>query len=78
VILGIVAYVAQSENALGTSLLTRPIETGQFTGIVLGDVKTVIIMGATLELAFIGSYSVGASIPPDVVTGGIFGTAFAI
>lgn len=35
-------------------------------------------MGATLELAFIGSFSVGASIPPDVVTGGILGTAFAI
>ena len=35
-------------------------------------------MGATLELAFIGSFSVGASIPPDVVTGGILGVAFAI
>lgn len=34
-------------------------------------------MGATLELAFIGSFSVGASIPPDVVTGGILGR-FAI
>jgi fructoselysine and glucoselysine-specific PTS system IIC component len=37
-----------------------------------------VIMGATLELAFIGSFSVGASIPPDVVTGGILGVAFAI
>lgn len=78
VLLGIVAFVAQSEYALGTSLLSRPIVTGLFTGIVLGDVKTGIIMGATLELAFIGSFSVGASIPPDVVTGGILGTAFAI
>ena len=78
VLLGIVAFIAQSEYALGTSLLSRPIVTGLFTGIVLGDVKTGIIMGATLELAFIGSFSVGASIPPDVVTGGILGTAFAI
>lgn len=76
--LGIVAFIAQSEYALGTSLLSRPIVTGLFTGIVLGDIKTGIIMGATLELAFIGSFSVGASIPPDVVTGGILGTAFAI
>jgi fructoselysine and glucoselysine-specific PTS system IIC component len=73
-----VAFIAQSEYALGTSLLSRPIVTGLFTGIVLGDIKTGIIMGATLELAFIGSFSVGASIPPDVVTGGILGTAFAI
>lgn len=78
ILLGIVAFIAQSEYALGTSLLSRPIVTGMFTGIVLGDIKTGIIMGATLELAFIGSFSVGASIPPDVVTGGILGTAFAI
>ena len=78
VLLGLVAFVAQSEYALGTSLLSRPIVTGLFTGIVLGDVKAGVIMGATLEKAFIGSFSVGASIPPDVVTGGILGTAFAI
>ncbi|WP_139764211.1 PTS sugar transporter subunit IIC, partial [Salmonella enterica] len=44
----------------------------------LGDMETGIVMGATLELAFIGSFSVGASLPPDVVTGGILGVAFAI
>ncbi|MGF2146351.1 PTS mannose/fructose/sorbose/N-acetylgalactosamine transporter subunit IIC [Vagococcus fluvialis] len=78
ILLGVVAFIAQCEYALGTSLLSRPIVTGLFVGIVLGDIKTGIIMGATLELAFIGSFSVGASIPPDVVTGGILGTAFAI
>ncbi|MBE9390160.1 PTS mannose/fructose/sorbose/N-acetylgalactosamine transporter subunit IIC [Vagococcus salmoninarum] len=78
ILLGIVAFIAQSEYALGTSLLSRPIVTGLFVGLVLGDLKTGIIMGATLELAFIGSFSVGASIPPDVVTGGVLGTAFAI
>lgn len=78
ILLGLVAFIAQSEYALGTSLLSRPIVTGLFTGIVLGDMKAGIIMGATLELAFIGSFSVGASIPPDVVTGGILGVAFAI
>lgn len=78
ILLGVVAFIAQSEYALGTSLLSRPIVTGLFTGIVLGDVSAGVIMGATLELAFIGSFSVGASIPPDVVTGGILGTAFAI
>ncbi|PLR41789.1 PTS sugar transporter [Chimaeribacter californicus] len=77
-LLGLVAFIAQSEYALGTSLISRPIVTGLLTGLVLGDVQTGIIMGATLELAFIGSFSVGASIPPDVVTGGILGVAFAI
>jgi len=77
-LLGLVAFIAQSEYALGTSLLSRPIVTGLLTGLVLGDVQTGVIMGATLELAFIGSFSVGASIPPDVVTGGVLGVAFAI
>ncbi|MBS0970965.1 PTS mannose/fructose/sorbose/N-acetylgalactosamine transporter subunit IIC [Chimaeribacter arupi] len=77
-LLGLVAFIAQSEYALGTSLISRPVVTGLLTGLVLGDVQTGIIMGATLELAFIGSFSVGASIPPDVVTGGILGVAFAI
>ena len=45
ILLGLVAFIAQSEYALGTSLLSRPIVTGLFTGIVLGDVKAGIIMG---------------------------------
>ena len=36
ILLGIVHFIAQSEYALGTSLLSRPIVTGLFTGIVLG------------------------------------------
>lgn len=78
ILLALIAFIAQGETALGTSNLARPIVTGLFTGIVMGDIKTGIIMGATLELAFVGAFSVGASIPPNVVTGGILGTAFAI
>lgn len=77
-LLGLIAFVAQSEYALGTSLISRPIVTGLFTGIVMGDIKTGIIMGATLELAFIGAFSVGAAIPPNIVVGGVLGVAFAI
>lgn len=77
-ILGLIAFIAQSEYALGTSLISRPIVTGLLTGMVMGDVKTGLIMGATLELAFIGVFSVGAAIPPNVVVGGILGVAFAI
>lgn len=77
-LLGLVAFFVQSEYALGTSLLSRPLVTGLLVGLVMGDIKTGVIMGATLELAFIGSFSVGGAIPPDVVTGGVLGTAFTI
>ena len=44
----------------------------------MGDLKTGIILGATLEMVFIGSITLGAAVPPDVITGGILGAAFAI
>ncbi|MCM3686374.1 PTS sugar transporter subunit IIC, partial [Mesobacillus subterraneus] len=77
-LLGLVAFIAQSEYALGdvanfTAYRHRTVDRAG-----AGGVQTGVIMGATLELAFIGSFSVGASIPPDVVTGGILGVAFAI
>lgn len=62
----------------GSNLISRPIVTGVLTGLVLGDLKTGVIMGATIELAFIGAISIGASRPPDIIAGGILGTAFAI
>ncbi|MFO5771515.1 PTS sugar transporter subunit IIC, partial [Klebsiella pneumoniae] len=45
-LLGLVAFIAQSEYALGTSLISRPIVTGLLTGLVLGDVQTGDIMSA--------------------------------
>ena len=51
---------------------------GPLVGLVLGDLQQGIIIGASLELIFMGNIKVGAAIPPDVVTGGVLGTAFAI
>lgn len=78
ILLGVVAFIAQLDYATGDSMISRPLVTGVAVGLVLGDLKSGIIMGATLELAFIGMFSVGASIPPEVITGGILGVAFAI
>ncbi|MDB4900934.1 MAG: hypothetical protein JWQ63_215 [Mucilaginibacter sp.] len=67
-----------SEDFLGTTLLSRPLVLGPLVGLVLGDLNQGIIIGATLELIFMGNIKVGAAIPPDVITGGVLGTAFAI
>jgi PTS system mannose-specific IID component len=67
-----------SEDFLGTTLLSRPLVLGPLVGLVLGDLTQGVIIGATLELIFMGNIKVGAAIPPDVVTGGVLGTAFAI
>lgn len=78
ILLGLITSFAYGDYALGTCNLSRPIITGPLVGLVLGDLQTGIIIGATLELAFLGSFSVGASIPPEMISGGVLGTAFAI
>lgn len=74
----VIAFIACSEFFLGTSLIQRPIILGTLVGLAFGQLETGIIMGATLELAFIGAVSIGAYIPPDMVSGTILGVAFAI
>lgn len=67
-----------AEYLFGTSCLSRPLVMGALTGIVMGDIPTGVALGATLELAFMGAFSIGASIPPEMISGTVLGTAFAI
>lgn len=62
----------------GRGQVYRPIVLGALTGLVLGDLKTGLIVGANLELAFIGMQDIGASVPQDTTSAAIIGTAFAI
>lgn len=78
VLLAVVTAIIPVDWLTGTSNISRPLVTGALTGLVMGDLKTGIIMGATIELAFIGAITIGASRPPDVIAGGVLGTAFAI
>ena len=59
-LLGAIAFFGNCDYALGTSLLKNPIVLGPLVGLVLGDVTKGIIIGSTLELAFIGAQSIGA------------------
>lgn len=74
----LITLLARCHTLFGTSLLNRPIVLGALTGLIMGDLTQGVIMGATLELAFVGAVSIGAYIPPDMVSGTILGTAFAI
>ena len=74
----LIVMFGHMEDFLGASLLSRPLVLGPLVGFVLGDTSQGVIIGATLELIFMGNIKVGAAIPPDVITGGVLGTAFAI
>jgi len=78
ILIALIAVFGHSEDFLGTTLLSRPLVLGPLVGLVLGDLTQGVMIGATLELIFMGNIKVGAAIPPDVVTGGVLGTAFAI
>jgi fructoselysine/glucoselysine PTS system EIID component len=74
----LIVMFGHMEDFLGAALFSRPLVLGPLVGLVLGDLTQGIIIGATLELIFMGNIKVGAAIPPDVITGGVLGTAFAI
>lgn len=74
----IIALIANMQDFLGSSFIGRPLVTGLFVGLLFGDVTQGLIMGATLELAFLGLMGVGATVPPDEIIGGILATALVL
>lgn len=77
-LIGLIAFFAYMGDALGYSQYDRPLCTGVLVGLALGDVQQGLIIGASLELVYMGSLTIGGAFPPDIYTGGILGAAFAI
>ncbi len=67
-----------AEKMGGTPMVIRPIVVSPVIGALLGDLQTGVLVGATLELVFMGAIQIGAAVPPDVLVGAGLGTAFAI
>lgn len=57
---------------------SRPIVIGALVGIVLGEPTQGITLGAALELVFLGSITIGGSVPQEVPIGATLGAAYAI
>ena len=72
-LVGRVALFGFLECAIGNSMVQRPIVMGPLVGLVLGDLQTGLLVGATLELAFMGNVTIGAALPPEITAGGILG-----
>lgn len=73
-------YYAASWFCYGIGIFhfNRPIVIGPLVGLVLGDLQTGIILGATFESVFLGVIAVGGSVPADATIGATIGTAVAI
>lgn len=55
-----------------------PLFGGAITGLVMGDLKTGLMVGATLQLMTLGVATFGGATVPDFLTGSVMGTAYAI
>lgn len=62
----------------GPQMLRRPLLVAPVVGIILGDLPNSLIIGATLELMWMGLGNMAGYQTPDMITGTIVGTAFAI
>lgn len=78
VLIGIWAGIAGIDQFNFQTHIHRPLVTGVVVGFILGDLQTGLIIGATLELIWMGLVPIGGAQPPNVVIGGIMGTSFAI
>lgn len=58
--------------------LNRPLVGGLAVGLILGDPVQGVIIGATINIIYLGIISAGGSLPSDSGMAGVMGTAFAI
>lgn len=71
-------FVYLDDRWLGWQTITRPIVVAPITGLLLGDFKTGIIMGASLESIFMGISAIGGAVPADATTASIIAVAYTI
>jgi mannose PTS system EIIC component len=58
--------------------LSKPVQAGFFTGLIMGNVPLGLAVGATLQLMILGVGTYGGASIPDFMTGAIIGTAFGV
>lgn len=61
----------------GTNMAERPIIVGAVAGLLLGDLKLGLMMGATLEAVFMGSVNIGGQISAEPASATVFAVTFA-
>lgn len=77
-LIGLLAGLAGVDLFDGLTHFHRPVVIGPLVGLILGDVQTGLLVGGSLELVWMGMVPLAGAQPPNVVIGGVVGTAFAI
>lgn len=61
-----------------TQMFRRPLLICTVTGLIMGDLQSGLVIGATLEIMWMGIGNVGAYTAPDIVSGSIISCSLAI
>ena len=76
-ILTALAFLLGIDN-VSTKMFRRPLLIAPIVGIILGNLQAGLIIGATLEVMWMGIGDVGAYMAPDIITGTMISTSLAI
>lgn len=78
-LLALLAAIASiDEQVFGASMMGRPLIISPIVGFITGDITQGFMIGASLELMFMGAIMVGSATPPEVSTSSVLGTSIAI
>lgn len=61
-----------------TEVIYRPMVACPIIGLILGDLKTGLVVGGTYELMMVGNMPVGGAQPPNAVLGAVVAMVFAV
>ena len=78
ILLGVWAGICELDQIGPHIGFRKPLLASLGVGIITGDMKTAIIIGATLELMWLGVNNIGAYVPPDVISGTVAGAGIGI
>lgn len=67
-----------TDRLLSWQTFARPLVAGPITGLLLGDLQTGIIMGASLEAIFMGISPIGGTFPADTMAGTVICVSYTI
>ena len=78
ILIFIIACIAGMGSVLDEFQTHRPLIACTLIGLVLGDLKTGIIIGGTLEMMALGWMNIGAAMAPDAALASIISTVIVI
>lgn len=64
-LLGLLYWLSQAKIWYGLSILRMPLSIAPFVGLMFGDMETALLIGATLQMIYIGSIAPGGNPPAD-------------